>query len=539
MKKNAAEIAIISFSFLFSFWLMFSTFSYSNGSMLIATKAWSDFGSHIPLIRSFSLGENFPVEYPLFSGEPIRYHFLFYALVGLLERIGLRIDYALNIPSLLSFAALLFGIYLLGKSLFKSKAVGMLSVIFFLFNGSFAFLEFFKLHPISLHTFQDIITNTTFPSFGPYDGRVVSAFWNLNIFTNQRHLAASYAFSLMLIILLLRMTKSEKKHVVESILLGVFLGCSFFFHQAVFLMNMVILATFFVLFSKLRLSVFLIGVIAAAIALPQYLTLRPIHAGFIPTLTFGYLLKNSLTVFSFLHYWFLNFGLHMVLIPMGFLSSPQNAKKVFIPFVLFFITGNSVQFSPEIAANHKFFNYFLLVGGMFSAYMLVLLWNKKHIFRPFVVILFFLLTFSGVIDFFPIYNDTRGGINDYPKNENIKWIMNNTDPSSVFLNTTYFYTPASLAGRKIFLGWPYFAWSQGYNTGKRYDIMRRLLSPKDKNIACKLLRENNIDYVEIKIQNPPDPNIPPILNLYNQSFVKPYENSLENYSIYDIEISCK
>jgi hypothetical protein len=67
---------------------MFSTFSYKDGNMLIASKAWSDFASHIPLIRSFSFGNNFPPQYPLFSGPPIKYHFLFYAFVGLLEKLG-------------------------------------------------------------------------------------------------------------------------------------------------------------------------------------------------------------------------------------------------------------------------------------------------------------------------------------------------------------------------------------------------------------------------------------------------------------------
>src|SRR5574340_918749 len=97
------EICLSIAAFCFSVWLMFHTFSYQSGSMLIAIKAWSDFASHIPLIRSFSLGNNFPPEYPIFPGEPIRYHFLFYLLVGLLEKAGLRIDWALNLPSALSF----------------------------------------------------------------------------------------------------------------------------------------------------------------------------------------------------------------------------------------------------------------------------------------------------------------------------------------------------------------------------------------------------------------------------------------------------
>ena len=127
-KKTFPELAGMIFLLLFSFWLMFHTFSYNakTNSMMIAYKAWSDFGSHIPLVRSFSMGDNFnrlirgkAPEYPLFPGEPIRYHFLFYAFVGLLERLGLRIDWALNIPSALGFFFLMVMIWTLAEQLFK------------------------------------------------------------------------------------------------------------------------------------------------------------------------------------------------------------------------------------------------------------------------------------------------------------------------------------------------------------------------------------------------------------------------------------
>src|SRR6266566_3681848 len=95
LKNHLFELFLFTLFLIFSIWLMFSTFSYRNGSMVIATKAWSDFANHIPLIRTFSFGSNFPPQDPLFSGEFIHYHFLFYMFVGLLEKIGIRIDYAL------------------------------------------------------------------------------------------------------------------------------------------------------------------------------------------------------------------------------------------------------------------------------------------------------------------------------------------------------------------------------------------------------------------------------------------------------------
>ena len=88
---------------------------------------------------------------------------------------------------------------------------------------------------------------------------------------------------------------------------------------------------------------------------------------------------------------------------------------------------------------------------------------------------------SGIIDFFPIYNDNRISLVDYPVSKDIRWIMDNTPANSVFLNSQYLYDPVSLAGRKIFLGWPYFPWSAGYDTQTRDDLRKKLLNSDNLN----------------------------------------------------------
>lgn len=223
----------------------------------------------------------------------------------------------------------------------------------------------------------------------------------------------------------------------------------------------------------------------------------------------------------------------------GFIIASIKLKKIFIAFFSLFIIGNLFQFSPEIAGNHKFFNFFMIGGVMFAAYFLVQIWRKSAIGKMLVVVAIFFSTFSGIIDFFPIYNDRNLELPDYKINKESYWILNKTNPNSVFLNTTFLYDPASIAGRKIFMGWPYFAWSAGYDTNKREGVMRSMLSTNDKTKACMLLKKNKIDYVEIKIQNPPDPNIPPISDLFQRSFLLVYENRLSSYTIYDVEESCQ
>lgn len=535
LKKNIVEVILILFVLAFSFWLMFSTFSFKDGTMYIASKAWSDFGSHIPLIRSFSFGDNIPPQYPLFPGEPIRYHFLFYAFVGFLERLGMRIDYALNIPSAFSFAALLGIIYIFGKTLFRNKAVGVLAVAFFIFNGSLSFLEFFKEHPVSIHTVRDVFTNTAFPSFAPYGKGIVTAFWNLNIYTNQRHLAGAYGLSLFLLLFLLRLSGDRKQWFIKSVFIGVTLGLSFFFHMAVFLMTIVIIAGLFILFPKLRPVALSTLFVAGMIALPQYLTMRGGSQLFSLAIHPGYLVANTLTVSNFIQHWFFNLGLHLILMPLGFLVAPKNIKKLLLCFLPVFLIGNLVQFSVEIAANHKFFNYFMLVGVMFSAYFLVYLWKRN--LRPLVIVLLFFLTLSGFIDFFPIYNDSKLTLLDYPKNADVAWIMHNTPKESIFLNSSYLYHPASLAGRKIFLGWPYFAWSQGYDTLKRDILRKKLLSGDDITSFCQEVKKYDLSFV---VTEQIDRSEDYVINraFFAHHFSKVFENKERDFVIYATKQGC-
>lgn len=529
-KKYLLELILVTIFLIFSAWLMFSSFSYTNGFMMIGSKAWSDFSSTIPVIRSFSLGFNFPPEYPLFSGEPIHYHFLFYLLVGFLERIGIRIDYALNIPSFLGFAGLLTMIYFFAKKIFKNTFVGLLSVLFFVFNGSLAFLEFFKIHPISSETIKEIFLNNNFPSFGPYDGKIISAFWNLNIYTNQRHLAMAFTLSLLIIFIFLNSIFSKKGlKIKSSVLIGLVLGLFFFFHLAIFLITVIVLLSLAILFKETRAQILVALFVGIMISIPQYLFLQSGSQAFSPLISFGYLVQKPVKILSFLQYWFLNLGLHSILIPIGFILANSKVKKIFLAFFLIFIVGNTIQFSPEIAANHKFFNYFMIIGTMFSAFALIKIWKIHNYSKPFVIILFFFLIFSGVIDLFPIYNDVKVALEDYKINPDIAWIKDNTPPNSIFLNTQYLYDPASLAGRKIFLGWPYFAWSAGYDTRARDNLRRKLLNSTDFNLLCKESKNNGIDYVEINTATEYDYPINHIF--FEKNLKKNYQSS--QYEIFN------
>ncbi len=539
LQKYSSEIIVLTLGIGFGSFLMFSSFDSGNGTLMISTKSWSDFASHIPLIRSFSLGQNFPPEFPLFPGEHIKYHFLFYFFVGNLEKIGMPLGFALNVPSIIGFTFLTFMIYLLAKQIFKSKAISVISVIFFLFNSSLSFIYFFQKFPLNTNSLNQIISNSDFLSFAPYGDGIITAFWNLNIYTNQRHLALAFGLSLFIIYIVIQPIFSKTKiETKKYIALGILLGFSFYFHLAALLMTSFVLLMIMILFSRIRKEIFILLLVATLISIPQYLFLTA-EKGFSPKIVFGYLTYIDFTVSKFINFWIFNLGASILLIILGFIFSNKNQRKIFAAFFIVFIIGNTIQFSIEMAANHKFFNYFIVIGNMFSAFALFTLWRKKNILKPIVVFLFFLMIFGGIIDFFPLYNDKKITVSDYKQNITSSWIVEHTPKDSIFLNTNFLYDPASLAGRKIYMGWPYFAWSQGYDTLARTELIKRMLDVNDKIIACNLLEENNIDYVEIRIQNPPDPNIPPISSIFNENFKSSFTDNSTNTNIYEVKNNCK
>ena len=109
--------------------------------------------------------------------------------------------------------------------------------------------------------------------------------------------------------------------------------------------------------------------------------------------------------------------------------------------------------------------------------------------------------------------------------------MKNTPPSANFLNTNYLYDDASLAGRKIFLGWPYFAWSQGYDTNKRDDLRKLLLSTENLATFCDNITKYKLNYAEINT-NSQDTKVN--TDFFNKNFSKVYGNNQNTYIIYKL-----
>jgi len=501
-KSSKKYFVIFGIFFLICFIFFQSTFSYHEQKFFIKAKLWSDFAAHLPLIRSFSLGDNWPVEYPFFAGLKINYHFLFYAVVGGLERIGFRIDYALNFLSALGGAGLLTSIVWLGEYYFSFSA-GLLAVFLFLFNGSLVFIQFFKENIFTNfeNFYQTLVTQRTFVSFGPWNGDLISAFWNLNIFTNQRHLGLGISILLFLIGWFELFFKEKNKIYQRDYLLIAFLIVLLpLFHQASFAVLVIYLLIGFFSNPKFYLKKHLLFfIITGFISFKSYLMFKN---GFIPILDIGFLAleKNLPSIFN---YCLQNFGLYLFFIPLFlflvfFKKDYFKFRKIYLTGLFIFIISFIFRFSTDMINNHKFITIFLIIMNLGVAGLLVKTYQTQVFLKQIgVSLIVFFLTFSGLIDLFPILNDGLYVQKDYQRSEFGRWVVT-IDPHSVFLVNEYLYNPISLAGRKLYLDYGYFSWSMGYPDHDRRKKQDQIFS-KDiaKDDWCNLLSSEGIDYLAL------------------------------------------
>ena len=159
----------------------------------------------------------------------------------------------------------------------------------------------------------------------------------------------------------------------------------------------------------------------------------------------------------------------------------------------------SFQFTIEVLANQKFIHIWVIIANLFVAFALWRLWRFSlggtTLPGKFVAAVLFLLVIpGGIIDFFPIHNTGWGDVT-YQNDPLIDWLKKNTTPRDIFLTDRFVNHPILMAGRRVFYGWPYFAWSAGYNASNRDRVYTQLFESKDPWKVFHLLKENGIKYV--------------------------------------------
>ena len=194
--------AVIFLVTLAATFLMFYTYRINGNNLLNGYSTFSDLSPHTAMVSSFGKGFNFPTQYMHFSGDGIKYHFLFYFLAGTLEYLGLPIDYALNLPSIISMVCALILLGLLAVLISSRRAAFLVApVLVFLrssLNVFFHFKELVGFGNTPAQAIKAILNNSSWYAVTDYDDWGI---WAINVYPNQRHLMLGVAVMLIVIIL--------------------------------------------------------------------------------------------------------------------------------------------------------------------------------------------------------------------------------------------------------------------------------------------------------------------------------------------------
>lgn len=499
--EKKIDVFLFAVFLLFSLWLMYKSFGYNRQThqFRIARHQIGDFGLHLGLIRSFSLGHNYPPQSPFFPGSVLGYHYGLDYIVGQLERIGVPVDVALNGISALFFSIVLLAVYQFSQILFgKNYTIGIVAVLLSIFDSSVSFFDYIKSKPLSIQLFKEIWRIPDYIHKGPADGSLVSLFFTLNVYLNQRHLTVALALSLIITLFFVRRILTGKNiSYALLMLLGFFYGFTTRLHSLVFLGTGIAIVCMMFIFRKSKwIAPFIIPLCIVAsfhvreiVVQTSWQTDRQFFAP-------GFLAFQPLTFANFLSYWFANFGLKLFIIPVAFLFANTKQKKIFMCFFALFLVANLLKFGFRVEHNQSLIQQFLLVANIYVAVILVRLWHTSHLGKSIALLSLIVLTASGIMNLMVIKNDYHYPVNDIGANPFMTWIVRETKPEAIFLSRQDILDPVTLSGRKNYFGSTYYSEVMGYNYGPRRVLAKRFFEAASvEELAAA--RAAHIDYLVI------------------------------------------
>lgn len=554
-----AELVFFALLAVFFTELMFYTFRVAEGRLHVGYSVYSDFSPHMGMIRSFSAGNNFPTGYAHFAGEDIKYHFMFQFLVGNLEFLGMRIDYAFNLPSMFGLVASCSLLYALAAKLTGKRMVGVLTTLFFVFRSSPSFFRFVAELPKGELKFKTILEQGTFPGYTPYENW---GLWNLNVYCNQRHFAFAIAVLLLALhffmpyVYAMAEKLSEKrngfatlpkegkkweeipknlwnrfmvygktmfftkttfgvKHPVRALVLGVLLGTLAFFNGSV-LIACCCMLFFMAAVSDYRLDYLITAVTALILSVLEsklFITGSAVSLQFF----FGFIAENK-TLFGMIFYMWQLWGV-LLLFVGAYLLLGRGVKRYLVvvfsvpmvlAFTIFLISG--IKVSPEnmylveyyVTVNHKFVMLSEMLLSLFPAILLTKLVEKKEgqckglIMKWLtVVVAVFVLTATGIYEYFIVRNQNKATWQSAVDNPITVWVDEHTNSGDIFLTPPYTLHPVILGGGMLYYGYSYYAQSAGYDVAPREEAMWNMYCAGKPERLQELIEENNIDYIVV------------------------------------------
>lgn len=485
---------------------------------------WGDWAAHLTYINSFVYGNNFPPQNPILAGTKLSYPFLADFLSAILIKEGLHFIPAMILPSFILSLASVALLFSLAKALLKKTIPAILTVFIILLNGGLGFVQFFQ--DISSSGFWQTLSNlpreyTYLPKQGIQWINIVTS-----EFIPQRGFLLGLPIGLIVIFLLWETTKKRRK---QLLLLAGFLTSTLPLIHAHSFLVVIFTATWIALSTIRRLkdlpewAPFFLPILF--FTLPQILYFYP-HLGSQPPLKLQIGWMAYKTHDNLIWFWIKNFGLMVILIPIGFFLAPRKIKLFYLPFVTLFILANFFLFQPWEWDNTKIFTYWYIFSSPLAVITLSQIWKRKQIFNKIsVLVLILLMALSGALDILKLtdYQLNKLRFFDNQQLELAELVRQTTPKNAIFLTApTHDHLIPVLTGRKILLGFRGWLWTYGIDYSDREADVFKMLRGEEG--TKDLLRKYKVDYVVI---GPPEKTAE--INASEDFYRKSFPLFLEKY----------
>lgn len=513
-RRLKKEILLFGLLTVFITYMMFYVFYIKDGILYSGLTVYGDYAPHTAMMRSFSAGNNFPTQYPHYGGADVKYHFMFQFLTGNLEYLGMRMDFAYNIVSTLSLVGFLMLLYQLALRITGKMCCGVLALFLFFFRSGMAFFRFVWEHIQAGNLVETLEENTSFIGYTVNENW---GLWNFNVYLNQRHLA----FGLLIVSLVIWLfmdwldigCAEEEKGIVwlrnrfftkkawrcicpeNALMAGMFLGLTSFWNGAAVIGGLLILLGFAV-FSDGKLDYL---ILAATSVIFSVLQTRIFIWGeaVSPSLYWGFL-SDDKTLWGVLWYLIQMSGIFFVgAVVLVFLLKKRQQRAALISFLFPAAFAFFVSLTPDIAVNHKYIMISYAFIAIFWAWALMQLFQKKILHRIVAVLLAVCLTITGIYDFVVIIRNNGPGhrVSVNMNSDLTDWLEEHLTHEDLILTPEYSINEVTMSGVMMYMGWPYYAWSAGYDTYYRAAQAKTIYSTINKEELKKLVKQEKITYI--------------------------------------------
>ena len=507
------EVLLFGLLAVFITYMMFYVFYIRDGVLYSGLTVYGDYAPHTAMMRSFSLGNNFPTQYPHYGGADVKYHFMFQFLTGNLEYLGLRMDFAYNIVSSASLVGFLMLLYQLALRITGKISCGAATIFLFFFRSGMAFFRFVWEHIQTGDLLETLSENVSFIGYTTNENW---GLWNFNVYLNQRHLA----FGLLMVTLALYLfmdwleagTSHEEKGILwmkgrffskegwksrnpeQALLMGMFLGLCAFWNGAAVIGGLLILCGF-AIFSDGKIDY---AITAAVSIFFSYLQTKIFISGsaMSPQIYLGFLAEDK-TVWGVVKYLFWMSGIFFLGLAVLVWFMRRRERMILLGFLFPTIFAFVLLMTPDINVNHKYIMISYAFLAIFWAWAICSLWNRKLYGKILAAVLAICLSATGIYDFAVIVRGNGPGrrVAVNMDSDLTKWLADNLDKDDLLLTPEYSMNEVTMSGVMLYCGWPYYAWSAGYDTNYRAAQAVTIYTTMDSEELKKVVKQERITYI--------------------------------------------